>query len=251
MKLITSLVTLVLISIFTFTSIAQPPSPDQIETENGVITIQPIQHGTVVLSWDGNTIYVDPFGGSEAFNGIDSPDLILITDIHGDHMNVETLDALDTEGTVIVVPQAVADQLPEPYKDQLVVIGNGETTEQLDISIRAIPMYNLPENDESRHPRGRGNGYILTMGNKNIYLSGDTEDIPEMRSLEDIDVAFVCMNLPYTMDVNQAADAVLDFEPEIVYPYHYRGQDTKKFRELVTSKNGDIDVRLRDWYTEH
>lgn len=248
MKRITSIAALVLISFSPFISTAQRPSPDQIQTDNGSITVQPIQHGTVVLSWDGKTIYVDPFGGSEAFKGIDSPDLILITDIHGDHMNIETLDALDTEGAVLVVPRAVADQLPGPYKDQLVVIGNGETTDQLDISIRAVPMYNLPENDESRHPRGRGNGYILSMGNKSVYLSGDTEDIPEMRSLEDIDVAFVCMNLPYTMDVNQAADAVLDFEPEIVYPYHYRGQDTERFKQLVTSKNDDIEVRLKDWY---
>lgn len=228
---------------------AQRPSPDQISTNDGAITVQPIQHGTLVLSWKGTTIYADPFGGAEAFEGIDAPDLILITDIHGDHLNVETLNALDTEGATLVVPQAVADRLPESLVDQAVVIGNGESTEQMGIAIRAIPMYNLPETEESRHPKGRGNGYILTMGGKNIYLSGDTEGIPEMRSLENIDVAFVCMNLPYTMDVEQAADAVLDFKPDIVYPYHYRGQDTQKFKELVNAGDEGIEVRLRDWYS--
>ncbi len=102
--------------------------------------------------------------------------------------------------------------------------------------------------------KGRGNGYLLTFGDKHIYLSGDTEDIEEMRTLEDIDVAFVCMNLPYTMSVEQAASAVLDFQPKIVYPYHYRGpdglSDVEKFKELVNAENEVTDVRLRSWYPE-
>lgn len=240
--------TTVFLCLIAYTANAQRPAPDKIETEKGMLTIQPVLHGTLALSWDNKTIYVDPYGGAEAFEGIETPDLILITDIHGDHLNTETLNALETDKAVMVVPQAVADQLPERYSDQLVVLGNGEQTGQLGITIRAIPMYNLPETSDSRHPKGRGNGYILTMGGKNVYLSGDTEDIPEMRSLENIDVAFICMNLPYTMDIHQAASAVLDFKPEIVYPYHYRGQDTEEFRRLVTEKNDRIEVRLRDWY---
>jgi L-ascorbate metabolism protein UlaG (beta-lactamase superfamily) len=229
---------------------AQRPAPDKIETENGTLTIQPVMHGTLVLSWNGASVYVDPFGGAKAFEGLEAPDLILITDVHGDHLNEETLNALETKGATLVVPDAVAERLPEIYQDQLVVIGNGEQTEQMGITIRAVPMYNLPESEDSRHTKGRGNGYVLTMGGKNVYVSGDTEDIPEMRALEDIDVAFVCMNLPYTMDVNQAASAVLEFQPDIVYPYHYRGQDTGEFKRLVNAKNGDIEVRLRDWYPE-
>ena len=120
------------------------------------------------------------------------------------------------------------------------------------MGITAIPMYNLPETAESRHPRGRGNGYVISMGGKNIYLSGDTGDIPEMRKLEDIDVAFICMNLPYTMDVDHAASGVLAFKPRIVYPYHYRGQnglsDVERFKTLVNQGNKKIEVRLRDWY---
>jgi len=235
----------------TVTTHAQRPSPDRIPTDDGTLTVRPIQHGTLVLEWNGTTVYADPYGGAGAFEGIDAPDLILITDIHGDHLNLETLNALDTGNATLVVPQAVADRLPASYGDQTVVIGNGESTRQKGIAIRAIPMYNLPETDDSRHPKGRGNGYVLAMGGKNIYLSGDTEGIPEMRSLENIDVAFVCMNLPYTMDVEQAADAVLDFKPDVVYPYHYRGQDTEKFRELVNAGNDDIEVRLKNWYPEN
>lgn len=115
-------------------------------------------------------------------------------------------------------------------------------------------MNNLPETDDSRHPKGRGNGYVLNMGGQRLYISGDTEDIPEMRALQNIDVAFVCMNMPYTMTVEQAADAVLAFKPKVVYPFHYRGQgglsDVDHFKELVNKGNEGIDVRLRNWYPQ-
>ncbi|HLT81551.1 MAG TPA: MBL fold metallo-hydrolase [Cyclobacteriaceae bacterium] len=231
---------------------AQRPAPDKISTNKGDLTVQPVLHGSLVLQWNGQTLYVDPFGGGEAFAGLADPNLILITDIHGDHMNVETLDALNTQSAKLVVPQAVAEQLPASYKDRLVVVGNGDETQIGEITIRAIPMYNLPDDASSRHPKGRGNGYVLELGGKRVYLSGDTEDIPEMRQLKDIDVAFVCMNLPYTMDINQAASAVLEFQPAIVYPYHYRGQgglaDVDGFRQLVEKGGKKIEVRLRNWY---
>ncbi len=236
---------------FTFQTKAQRPDPDHIKTDEGTLTIQPIHHGTLAFSWDEKTIYLDPTGGADAFKGLDKPDIILITDIHGDHMNIETLKALDTENTTIVAPQAVKERLPEPLAKKVTVLSNGDNTKLMKIKISAIPMYNLPENEDSRHPKGRGNGYVLTMGGKNIYISGDTEDIPEMRALENIDIAFVCMNLPYTMDINQAASAVLEFKPGIVYPFHYRGQDTEAFKALVNEKNKEIEVRLKDWYPEN
>ncbi len=236
----------------TLVSFSQRPAPDQIETSTGILAIQPILHGSLALSWNNKTICVDPYGGSAAFQGIAAPDLILITDIHGDHLNPETLNALETSGTVIVAPQAVADQLPENLKSKTVVLGNGKETTQMGVRIKAIPMYNLPEASDSRHTKGRGNGYVLLLGGKSIYISGDTEDIPEMRSLKDIDVAFICMNEPYTMDINQAAGAVLEFKPKIVYPYHYRGQnglsDVESFKKSVNSGSTAIDVRLRNWY---
>jgi len=231
---------------------AQRAAPDIIESNDGPITIQPITHGTLVLQWKGKTIYVDPYGGADAFKGIAKPDIILITDIHGDHLNMETLAGLDTEKTSFVVPHAVADKLKRKYEKQLVIMKNGGIHVQGDIFINAIPMYNLPEDNTSRHPKGRGNGYFLNLGGIAIYISGDTEDIKEMRKLNSIDVAFICMNLPYTMDINQAASAVLEFKPKIVYPYHYRGNpdmsDTAAFKKLVNSRNSKIDVRLRNWY---
>lgn len=249
-----ALVPTLFLSFATLITFAQSAASDELETSEGTLTMQPIMHGTVAFTWNDQTIYVDPQGGAEVFAGVAAPDLILITDIHGDHMDPKTLAALDTEGVPMVVPQAVADELPEEFQKQLVIIGNGETTEQLDIPIEAIAMYNLPEEPDSRHTKGRGNGYLLTFGDKVVYLSGDTEDIEEMRALEDIDVAFVCMNLPYTMSVDQAADGVLAFQPKVVYPYHYRGtdglSDVEKFKELVTSENQDIEVRLRAWYPE-
>lgn len=236
------------------TSHAQIPKPDKIKTPEGTLTVQPITHGSLVLSFNGKTIYVDPYGGAARYKGLPAPNIILITDIHGDHTDKETLKGLDTKNATFVVPQAVADMLQDEYGSQLKVMNNGEMDAVNDVFINAIPMYNLPETAESRHPKGRGNGYFLNFGGKGIYISGDTEDIPEMRALQNIDIAFVCMNLPYTMDVKQAADAVLEFKPKIVYPYHYRGNpdmsDTKEFKKLVNEKDKSIDVRLRDWYKE-
>ncbi|WP_018479245.1 MBL fold metallo-hydrolase [Pontibacter roseus] len=235
-------------------SAQQNKATDKIDTNKGPLTIQPVLHGTVVMNWNGKTIYVDPYGGAEAFAGIAAPDLILITDIHGDHLDMKTMSAINTSKATLVVPQAVADMLPDSLKQKAIVLANNKHTEQLGIAIAAIPMYNLPEDAESRHPKGRGNGYVLEIGGKNIYLSGDTEDIPEMLALRNIDVAFVCMNLPYTMDVDQAASAVLAFKPKTVYPYHYRGQeglsDVEAFKKKVNAGDKNIDVRLRNWYPE-
>jgi L-ascorbate metabolism protein UlaG (beta-lactamase superfamily) len=227
----------------------QRSAPDVVETKKGPLTIQPIFHGTVVFTWDSKTIYVDPHGGASVFTGIAPADVVVITDIHGDHFNLETLQALETTNAIYILPQAVADKLPEVYKKKMVVIGNGETTTQLGITIMATPMYNLPETADSRHPKGRGNGYVLTMGGKRVYISGDTEDIPEMRALTNIDIAFVCMNTP-TMDIQQAASAVLEFKPKIVYPFHHRGSDIEAFMKLVNDGNATIDVRLRNWYPQ-
>ncbi len=236
-------------------ALAQRPEADHFTTPAGELTIQPVLHGTLMIQFDEKTIYVDPYGGEQAFKGLDKPDLILITDIHGDHLDEKTLDALNTEGTTIIAPQAVKDKMSEKYKKSTSVVNNGDKHGDLGILIEAIPMYNLPEAPDAKHVKGRGNGYILTLGDKRVYISGDTEDIPEMRELDAIDIAFVCMNLPYTMDINQAASAVLEFEPAIVYPYHYRGRpdmsDTAAFKALVDKGSKGIEVRLRNWYPEY
>ena len=226
---------------------------DKIPTNQGDLTIHPVLHSTMVMEWNGQTIYTDPYGGKEVFATYKTPDLVLITDIHGDHLHKETLSALDLSGAELIAPQAVVEQLGDIKFKKVHTLANGESAEWKSIKVKAVPMYNLPETDDSRHPKGRGNGYVLTMGGKRIYISGDTEGTPEMRALEDIDVAFVCMNLPYTMDVDQAADAVLEFKPDIVYPFHFRGgggqfSDVEEFKRLVNAGNADIEVRLRDWY---
>ncbi|MEP5613609.1 MAG: MBL fold metallo-hydrolase [Cyclobacteriaceae bacterium] len=230
-------------------------TPDKIATNNGDLVVQPIVHGTVALSWNGQTIYVDPYGGAEAFAGLDDPDIILITDIHGDHLNVKTLEALNTSEAKLFVPQAVFDKLAESLKSQATVVSNGGSTNYAGINISAIPMYNMADDETSRHTKGRGNGYVLTMGGKKIYFSGDTEDIPEMRALKNIDVAFVCMNLPYTMDIKQASSAVSAFKPGIVYPYHYRGSgglsDVEGFKLLVNAAAPEVEVRLKNWYPDN
>lgn len=216
------------------------------------ITIQPITHGTVVFEWNNTTVYVDPYGGASKFESLNTPDIIVITHAHGDHLNIETLKGLDTSNAIFVVPQSVAEELPEGMGKEVVVLNNGDFKEVANVPITAVAMYNLPNDDSARHKKGWGNSYVITLNNKNIYVSGDTEDIPEMRNLKNIDIAFVCMNLPFTMTEEQAASAVLDFKPSTVYPYHYRGRpnmsDTKLFKKLVNDKNPEIKVVLRDWY---
>jgi L-ascorbate metabolism protein UlaG (beta-lactamase superfamily) len=221
------------------------------ETQSAV-KISPIKHATAVIEYDGKVVYLDPTGGAEAFKNFPKPDLVFITDIHGDHMNVKTLDALDLKEATIVAPKAVADQIQIIQAKEVVVLNNGDSKSFDFLSVEAIPMYNLREEALKFHPKGRGNGYVFTIDGERIYFSGDTEDIPEMRALKDIDKAFVCMNLPYTMTVQSAASAVLEFQPKQVYPYHYRGtngfSDVVKFKQIVNEGNKNIGVILLKWY---
>ncbi|PCH53864.1 MAG: MBL fold metallo-hydrolase [Flavobacteriaceae bacterium] len=222
------------------------------KTQNGEIKIQPILHSSFILTYNDKTIYVDPAGDSKLYLGLKSPDIIIITDIHGDHLDLKTLDSIDTSKAIFIVPKAVKDKLNGKYFSKTEVLNNRQGIHRFNFFIKAIAMYNLPEEANSKHPKGRGNGYIINIENKRIYISGDTEDIPEMRMLQNIDIAFICMNLPYTMDIYQAASAVLDFKPKIVYPFHYRKKngfsDVQKFKNIVNSKNKTIGVRLLKWY---
>ncbi len=226
------------------------PVPERVKTSKGELTVQPITHATLVLNYQNKNIYVDPTGGAEAFEGLGTPHVILITDIHGDHFDKKTIQAINKTDATLIVPQAVADSLPATInKKKLIILNNGAKTTQAGISILAVPMYNRPDAENAKfHPKGRGNGYILEIGGKRVYISGDTAGTPEMRALNNIDMAFVCMNLPYTMDVNEAASAVLAFKPKVVYPYHYRGQDVDAFKKMVNEGDKNIEVKLLQWY---
>lgn len=220
--------------------------------ENTVLQIHPIEHASAVVKFGSTTIYIDPTLGAEPYKRFNKPDYVVITDIHGDHMNIKTLKALDFKETKIIAPKAVVDQLPEEMKLQSVTLNNGNIESFTSFKIEAVPMYNLREKALKFHTKGRGNGYIFTFGNERVYFSGDTEDIPEMRALKNIDKAFICMNLPYTMTVENAASAVIKFKPKQVYPYHYRGteglSDVAKFKSLVNESSPKIEVIQLDWH---
>lgn len=216
------------------------------------IDVQPISHATMVLEWEEAVFYVDPVGGAEAFRDKKEAHLILVTDVHGDHLNLETLQAVANDSSIIIAPSAVTERFPDNLLAKTVVLANNETTNQLGFKITGVPMYNLREEALQFHEKGRGNGYVIEKDDYSVYISGDTEDIPEMRNLQNIDLAFVCMNLPYTMTVESAASAVADFKPATVMPYHYRGKDgfadVDTFEKLVNEQAPEVKVQRIDFY---
>jgi L-ascorbate metabolism protein UlaG (beta-lactamase superfamily) len=219
----------------------------RIPTSDQDLVLRPIQHAGFVMSWGNMTIFVDPFGEPSLFEGLSPPDLILITDVHEDHMDIKALKALDMRNSTIVAPSAVAAKLPADIAPRIVTLANGETQKVRGVEISAVPMYNIYER-KNLHPEGRGNGYVVLLGGKRIYVSGDADDIPEMRALKDVDVAFLCMIPPYTMSVDQAADAVKAFRPKVVFPYHYQDSDLQRFKSLVEKDVPGTEVKLHNWY---
>jgi L-ascorbate metabolism protein UlaG (beta-lactamase superfamily) len=229
------------IPLFLAASAAFASGAEEFATSAGALQLTPIQHASLMIQAGGKVLYIDPAQGK--YDGLPQADYILITDIHGDHMAPALVDKLKKAGTVILAPKAVADTVPG-----CTIISNGETKTIGDFKVEAIPMYNLKPaaNGTVYHEKGRGNGYVVTYGGKRFYFSGDTEGTPEMKALRNIDVAFVCMNLPYTMAPDAAAEAVRAFHPAIVYPYHYSQSDLTVFSKALAGSG--IDVRIRDWY---
>ncbi|MCB1469154.1 MAG: MBL fold metallo-hydrolase [Rhizobiaceae bacterium] len=224
-------------------------APDGYKTETGEIQVSPISHASFVMTVPGLVIYNDPVGGKALYEGQPAPQLILITHEHGDHFDPETLAAIVGADTKLVTNPSVFEKLPEDLKAKATAIANGETTTVGPVEIRAIPAYNTTEDRKKYHPQGRDNGYVLSVDGRNVYIAGDTEDIPEMRALKDIYIAFVPMNLPYTMDVTQASSAVAEFKPAFVYPYHYKGSDPQMFAEKVTEAAPETKVVQGGWYS--
>lgn len=228
-------------------AIAVSAAEDRFETSNGQLMIHPVRHASFVMEWNKQTIYVDPVGGAKLYSRFPKADVILITHIHGDHLDPKTLEGVIKPETRIIAPASVVQMLPAPLQKPTSTLASGSTNASLPFPIEAIAAYNTTEDRLKYHPRGRDNGYVVTLGGKRVYISGDTEETPEMRALKDIDIAFVCMNLPYTMDVEQAAKAVRAFHPKVVFPYHYRGSDLERFKQLLAT-DSDVEVRIRDWY---
>lgn len=238
------------ITVLPFVASADGHGGNMFETSLGMLKVHPIAHASIVMETPAGVIYVDPVGDPAAYANSPAADMVLITHEHGDHFKVETLEALVKSDTPLITNPGVFAKLPAAMQANATQIANGESTAFGDVKIDAIPAYNLTEDRMKFHPKGRDNGYVLSMGDFRIYVSGDTEDVPEMRALKDIDLAFVCMNLPFTMPAAAAADAVREFQPKNVYPYHYRGrdggtQDPKEFAELVGDR---ATVKLFEWY---
>ncbi|WP_163847065.1 MBL fold metallo-hydrolase [Pseudooceanicola aestuarii] len=216
----------------------------------GEITVHPVSHASFVMTTPMRVIYNDPVGGAALYTDFDAPDLVIITHHHGDHFDAETLAAIVADKTDLIVNPTVHEQLPEALKAKAHVMANGDNHDWKGMTVDAVPAYNLTEERLKYHPPGRDNGYVLTIDGTRIYIAGDTEGTPELRAMQDITLAFVPMNLPYTMDVTQAADAVADFAPSYVYPYHYRDSDPQEFARLLGQTGAATEVRLGPWYDD-
>ncbi len=233
---------LLIILAFALSTVTAALEKDTIRTSAGSVEITFIGHGSMLLTHASKTIYVDPFGMLGDYGAFPKADIILVTHDHGDHLDVGTIDKIRKKDT-----QLIATALCSPKLPGAVVMKNGESRTIGKLKIDAVPAYNIRhmrDNGLPFHPKGEGNGYVLTIGGTRIYVAGDTDDIPEMSELKKIDIAFLPMNLPYTMTPEEAAAAARMVMPKILYPYHFGETDTKKLVELLKSAPG-IEVRIR------
>jgi L-ascorbate metabolism protein UlaG (beta-lactamase superfamily) len=227
---------------------AEASKSDIISTSEGDLKITLIGHGTLMFEHGGKILHVDPWTEVGNYTSLPKADLVLITHHHRDHFDPAALEKIIKDNTIIVMTQKCAEQI-EDMSWSPILMANGDKRTLGGFSIEAIPAYNLVhkrESGEPFHPKGEGNGYIITFGDKRIYVAGDTENTPEMKALKDIDAAFIPMNLPFTMDSTMAADAVKAFKPKILYPYHTRskGEDqVAGFMELMKGFD-EVDIRI-------
>jgi L-ascorbate metabolism protein UlaG (beta-lactamase superfamily) len=215
---------------------------DTIKTSKGDLVISFLGHSTLMMSWGGKIIHVDPVSSEADYTKLPRADMILITHEHFDHLDLEAVNSIRTAATKIVGTSEVARQIPG-----IVAMKNGDTQTVDGLKMEAVPSYNIVNMrapGKPFHPKGVGNGYIVTFGDKRLYLAGDTENTPEMKQLQSIDIAFLPMNLPYTMTPEMVADAAKAFQPKILYPYHYGETDTTKLVALLKDENG-TEVRIR------
>ncbi len=228
--------------VFFSLAIAQGFEQDVIATSQGPLRITFIGHASLMLEWNNRVIQVDPVGQMADYKQFPRADLILVTHEHGDHFDPKTIALLAHEKTVVILTEKCQARWPTGR-----VMKNGQTMTVDGIQVEAVPAYNLVHMRSQGvpfHPKGDGNGYVLTLADKKIYIAGDTENIPEMKNLVNIDLAFLPMNLPYTMTPEMVADAARAIKPKILYPYHYGDTDTSRLIELLKDEKG-IEVRIR------
>lgn len=215
---------------------------DIVKTDSGDLEIFFIGHGTLMFKYGGKVIHVDPFSRLADYSKMPEADIIIITHEHGDHLDPGALDLVRTERTLVVLSSKCAEQV-----EGGIVMKNGDVRAVGGLRIEAVPAYNIVHmrsKGSPFHPKGVGNGYVIQYGNKRVYVAGDTENTPEMKQLENVDVAFLPMNLPYTMTPEMVADAATAFRPGILYPYHYGDTEPAKILELLKDEAG-IEVRIR------
>ena len=246
MNIALSLLSLALLTLVTTgvdpATAADPPPTDRIATSAGPLDLTFLGHGTLMLTFKNTVLHIDPYSTVADYAALPRADLILLTHDHADHLDEAALALVRTPATDIVLPPVCADRVPGGL-----ILKNGETRTVRGITVTAVPAYNLVhhrDNGEPFHPRGVGNGYLLDFGDTRLYVAGDTENTPEMAALKDVDIAFLPMNLPYTMTPEMVADAARSLRPRILYPYHYGDTDPQRLVELLRDQK-DIEVRIR------
>jgi L-ascorbate metabolism protein UlaG (beta-lactamase superfamily) len=215
------------------------PEKDDFETSAGKLSIYFFGHASLMFNFNGTIIYTDPVSKYCDYGKYPKADIILLTHQHSDHFDTSVIKILSKANTQIILTATIFNTLKAG-----IVMKNGDKKNIEGIEIEAVPAYNITTGREQFHPKGRDNGYIITLGNKRIYIAGDTENISEMASLKNIDIAFLPMNQPYTMLPEQVADAVNKFHPKILYPYHYGDTDVSILKKLLAD-NKNIDIRIR------
>jgi L-ascorbate metabolism protein UlaG (beta-lactamase superfamily) len=224
-------------------TIAQSFEKEIISTSKGDLEITFIGHGSLMLKYDGKIIHIDPFSRLADYAKFPKANVIFLTHHHGDHLDAEALQQVRMDSTIVILTEICAKKV-----EGGIIMKNGDVQNVMGIKIEAVPAYNLihkRDNGEFYHPKGEGNGYVLTFGDKRVYIAGDTENTPEMKRLENIDYAFLPMNLPYTMTPEMVADAARAFKPKVLYPYHYGETDTSRIIELLKNDK-DIKVHIHN-----
>ena len=225
------------ILLFAINTNAQTFEKDVFKTSKGDLTITFVGHGTLMMEWDGKVIHIDPVSMFADYTKMPKADLILITHSHPDHLDVKSIDAVKKESTPVVISPNCVQSYPDGK-----LMKNGDSGTFAGIEVEAVPAYNTE--GKTFHPKGQGNGYVIQFGDKRVYVAGDTENIPEMANLKNIDIAFLPMNLPYTMTPEMVAEAAKVIKPKILYPYHFGDTDTNKLLDLMKNQK-ETEVRIR------